>query len=436
MHRSKSIITALVLLLLSLGITSAWAVTPEFSAQFRARTEADMHRGFPARSGPPDVSAGDDTLNLQSYLRTQLNIKLVKDSTTHVYVQIQDSRVYGRNAGTSGGLANDVNLGIHQAYVDLRQWIWYRLESRIGRQVINWGNERLIGGVGWHNVGRSFDGGRLALAFSKVRLEAALFSLRERDSINHTQGSGQDDLMGYFVVQLPQSQTDFMLIVEGDNSRPTPTERRLQRSTLAAYSQRTFATSFDYIANLAIQGGSALDTFVSSTKLDIEAYLIALELGYTIPGRAKARLALGIDYASGNDHTDTTKFKEFNNMYYTGHKFRGLIDNFLGPFGLTATMGQGLNDLYGRGHFDFLPRWRAGIDVHYFQTAGNYVSMADASDTRSLGWEIDTWVRLKELRGVTWQYGMTLFFWDRHRVGPTAETTQFWAYTQLQVNVK
>ena len=429
MHRSKSIITALVLLLLSLGITSAWAVTPEFSAEFRARTEADMHRGFQDKST-------EDTVNVRSFLRTRIELKLTKDSTTHLFVQIQDSRVYGQPAGVSGGLTNDMNLGIHQAYVDLRQWIWYRLESRIGRQVLNWGNQRLIGGVGWHNVGRSFDGGRLALAFSKARLEAALFTLVERDNlVPPVQGKGQDNLMGYLALRFPSANVDVMWIVDADLTRPATSARTLQRSTLALYSARTFAGQFDYITNLAVQGGTAWDT-LSTSELNIEAYLLALELGYTIPGKANARLSLGVDYASGNKYDDTTKFKEFNNMYYTSHKFRGLIDNFLGPFGLRASTGQGLSDLYARGHFDFHPKWRLGIDVHSFQTAADYVSAVDLSDTKKLGWEIDTWVRLKELRGVTWQYGMSLFLWDENTVGTTAETTQFWAYTQIQVNVK
>ncbi len=157
----------------------AFGITPEISAQFRARSEADLHRGLPA------LSTNDDTLNIRSFLRTRLNFDFEKDSTTRLFIQIQDSRVYGSIAGTSGGLANDLNLGLHQAYLEFSHWIWNRLEGKIGRQELNYGNQRLLGAVGWHNVGRSFDGGKLAVNFhdGRVRLEAGVFTMTERDKL-------------------------------------------------------------------------------------------------------------------------------------------------------------------------------------------------------------------------------------------------------------
>ena len=318
----------------------ALAATPEITAELRARTEADQHRGWPS------TGVNDDTVSMRSYLRTRINLNLPMDSLTRIFVQLQDSRMYGSDSGISGGLTNDMNLGVHQAFVQLRHWIWHRLETTVGRQELNYGNQRLIGAVGWNNVGRSFDGARASLKFENVTLDAVAATTVERDDPSGQKGAGSDQMLGVFAVKWPKSVVELMAVVELDGRRLDPADvkaRALERGTLAAYSARTFGERFDYIANLALQGGT-VDT--GAGERDIEAYLLALELGVTLPGRAKARFALGVDHASGDDGGDSTKAKEFNNLYYTGHKFRGYMDNFIAPAtnpqgALAATSGAG-----------------------------------------------------------------------------------------------
>jgi hypothetical protein len=410
---------------------SASALTPEISAQFRARTEADLHRGLPL------ASANDDTLNIRSFLRTRINLKLVKDSTTSLFVQMQDSRVYGGARGTSGGLANDMNLGIHQAYLEFRHWIWYRLEGRVGRQELIYGNHRLIGSVGWSNVGRSYDGAKAAINFNqgKVKLEGGLYTMVERDNfVAPTQGKNQDNLLTTLALLFPKSNIEIMLIGDADMTRTSVSNRAMQRGTLSLYSARKFGGAFDYITNLAWQGGTWDPD--STFERDIEAYLLTLELGATVPGAAKARFALGIDHASGDDGADSTKAKEFVNLYYTGHKFRGFIDNFLRPFGTVAAQGPGLTDLYGRAHFNFHPKWRIGVDGHLFQTAQDYVSLNDASATKSVGTELDAWIKLSNHNGIDFMYGLALFSASQDWTGPNHERSQLWSFAQIMVDFK
>lgn len=435
MHPACPRILSVALLLTALSTSPASAVTPEISAELRARTEVDRHRGWPA------TGVNDDTLSTRSYLRTRIDLNLPMDSLTRIYVQIQDSRIYGSEPGISGGLANDMNLGLHQAFVELRHWLWHRLEAAVGRQELAYGNQRLIGPVGWNNVGRAFDGARASLAFNKVTLEGVAATTVERDDPSGKQGSDADQMLGIFAVTWPKSTVELMAAFELDSRRPDSSDlkaRALERGTLAAYSARTFASNFDYIANLAVQGGTVN---AGNGDRDIEAYLVALELGATVPGRAKARFALGIDHASGDDGQDSTKVKEFNNLYYTGHKFRGYMDNFIAPAttptgALAATSGRGLTDLYGRAAFNFARHWRAGIDLHLFGTSQQYTSLKDGSDTRTIGSELDAWVKLSEYKGIAWEYGASLFFVSEDFVGAGRETTQFWGYSQLQVNVK
>ena len=63
------------------------------------------------------------------------------------------------------------------------------LDLQLGRFEYNLNNQRLIGAVGWHYVGRSFDGAHLAVKFDKVKLELFGYNVREnflaKDSLDN-----------------------------------------------------------------------------------------------------------------------------------------------------------------------------------------------------------------------------------------------------------
>ena len=60
-------------------------------------------------------------------------------------------------------------LILHQAYFSVNKLFDLPLNLKLGRMELSYGPQRLIGAVGWHNVGRSFDGGILQLNTEKVR---------------------------------------------------------------------------------------------------------------------------------------------------------------------------------------------------------------------------------------------------------------------------
>lgn len=90
-------------------------------------------------------------------------------------LQFQDSRTFGVEGGNT--LANGSNIDLHQGYILLENVFKLPgLSLKVGRQEIAFGGQRLIGTVGWHNVGRSFDGGRLA--FSRNGLSGEVWTAK------------------------------------------------------------------------------------------------------------------------------------------------------------------------------------------------------------------------------------------------------------------
>ncbi len=87
-----------------------------------------------------------------------------KDRVT-ARVLIQDTRVFGAETGSATGLgtansSTNQSLDVREAWVDAKALLG-PIDLQLGRMVLSYGDQRLVGGLDWTNVGRSFDGMRL-----------------------------------------------------------------------------------------------------------------------------------------------------------------------------------------------------------------------------------------------------------------------------------
>jgi len=203
--------------------------------------------------------------------------------------------------------------------------------------------------------------------------------------------------------------------------------RRLQRWTVGTYTARSFGGNMDYIFNGAYQFGDYNDP-PDTTSCDIGAYMVAVEVGYTTDSESKLRFAGGIDLASGDD-PDSDKYGAFNNLYYTGHKFRGAMDQFI------SSNSQGLMDIYGRVGFKPKPECWMGADFHLFQTAQDYVSQKDGSDTKTVGMEIDVRAKSKKLEHAVVEIGGSAFLPAEDYAGTDNDDARLWGYMSVTVNL-
>ena len=110
--------------------------------------------------------------------------------------------------------------------------------------------------------------------------------------------------------------------------------------------------------------------------------MFSLEAGYTFGEESTVRLAALFDYASGDDDPADETFKAFNNLYYTGHKFRGYMDYFL------VSNDLGLMDAALRAKVELSDRWAIKADAHVFMSAQEYADSTGTS-TSAVGNEVD-----------------------------------------------
>lgn len=379
-----------LLLLIILTSSTAWATEVDVNGQVRFRLHGD-DKDF-------NITGGQ----VFSELRSRVGIAVAPQENLKLFVQFQDSRLVGSN---SGGLGADANVGLHQGYFKFgigRGW-----SVQAGRFQMVYGNQRLVGAVGWHNVGRTWDGLRLKKDSDTWYLD--WFGTQLNENAFATDYPDKDRQFTGLNFRLKDKNVE--VFAYGDFNR-TPGEgfvnRQDTRGTAGAYSARTFGGNFDYIFNGAYQLGKQKSTTVAdtlgvrtTTEKDVAAYMVSLETGYTFEEERKARVAVLFDYASGDGDPGDGDFKAFDNLYYTGHKFRGFMDYFL------ASNSLGLMDAVLRAKVAATGKWTLKADFHMFRAAQEF-SDTTTSPTSTIGNELDLTAEFKD--GMfTFVFGVSAF---------------------------
>jgi hypothetical protein len=379
-------------------------------------------------------------------MRTRVNVEVTVDDNAHGFVQFQDSRVAGGytffGSPASGQLNDGKNVDLHQAFIQIDNIFGEGWGGKGGRFEFSHGNERVFGPVGWDNVGRSWEG--IMFWRDHAKFKATAFALKglERQSSGYNRDF---DIFGLYgnIRAMANCNLDLFGFYEydADTNGYATGINQLDRINLGLYYQRTYQ-QFDFELNGVYQLGTypsnpvwdtLLNAYIVKTELDISAFLFAFEAGYSFASPNNARIAAGIDYSSGDDGSDTTKFKAYQNSYYTGHKFRGYMDYFVGPPDHEA----GLMDLMLRGSFDPTPGWTVKGDLHFFQTAEKYIDPMDTlglTTTSDVGIEFDLTVSTTRVAGINLEAGASLFLPKEAFAGMKDPDPGFWVWSMATLN--
>jgi hypothetical protein len=399
------------------------------AAESMFKVSAQVRHRFEASDTDFDTKTAYNTFNL---LRTRLGVHLTPTDDVTGFIQLQDSRWFGQETSTL--LDGDANtFDLHQGYLEIHDFFKAPLDVKLGRMEVNYGFQRLVGAVGWNNIGRAFDG--LILNLHSERLSVDVFEMVVADSL--FVGDFKDE---YFYglhadIKVRESHTTNVFAFW---QRKQP-RSLLNRITIGAFLEGSLG-GFSYQSDLGYQFGDittfAADSLITGdgfadTTQSVEAYMVTLRLGYTAADVKMApAIFAAVDYLSGDDNLNDDAYKVFDTMYGTNHRFYGFMDFFLNlP---PDTYFRGLVDLWGRLRATPLGRTPMMLDVHYFQSQQNVV-LSDLSESKNFGTEVDFTLRhvydpnitftlgaswfgpgdiFKDKKGAdssTWFYAMTMF---------------------------
>jgi hypothetical protein len=396
----KPAIVAALLTLVPTVQAQTTDVPIQFDGQIRVRSESEAK----------DFNSDTDR-NSFSLLRARLGALARPDENVSVYFQVQDSRRFGTEPNT---LASTANIDLHQAYFEVRNPD-KAIKLKLGRQEIAYGGQRLIGPVGWHNVGRSFDGMKLTLG-NKSTLDIIGAVITESGA-----GASDKSLTGLYYQRRDDTKNkhDLYLLYESDQKRSPLGDKLLNRATVGSYVSRSLSKSLNLESEAALQLGKL-------SGADVLAFMVTGSVGYTFQTPGKPSILIGLDYLSGTDPKDTSgDYKAFDTLFGTNHKFYGFMDYFINiP---VHTRGLGLRDLMVKGKLSINAKLSLNAHLHNFATV--------QGGEKALGNELDFILNYKCNKVTSFVFGLAAFApGDLMKTWRGSEDTSIWSFTSLLVN--
>ena len=305
----------------------------------------------------------DDNWFLQ---RARLGVKITLADWLRIYGQVQDSREINSDRPdypNSLAAEGDDSLDLRQAWVEFGNPKEFPLTLKLGRQILSYGDERLIGAFDWNNIGRTFDAARLRWEEKTWSLDAFAGSVvvpergsyNQSDFFNGNETDRQQIFSGlYFqttavpfqatdlyVLHLheddsvkyqpnPDGDTNFFTLGVRAKSKPgafarqetVPVDGKESRDgKQVAVATPPRPVGFDYEAEFAFQTGHV-------RGLDLTAFAAHGGVGYTLDTRWLPRLGLAYSFATGDNDSTDHDIETFQNLFPTNHKFYGQMDLF------------------------------------------------------------------------------------------------------------
>jgi len=331
-----------------------------FDIQERVRVEV--------RENTFDFNDAIDSINDDGWLlqRFRLGMNIQPINWLNLYAQIQDVREWDSDRddfpGAFGAEGDDA-FDLRQAYMEIGDARRFPLTLKMGRQVLAYGDERLIGPLDWNNISRTFDALKLRFEqpgwwidlFASSVVTAERGSYNQSDLFNGNETHREQVFSGlYFsTTALPFQTTDIYALHLHEDTRQLPISQnndtnfftfgtRIKSNTgyfanknLAdRLDGKTFADGksltpqpaqktkgLDYDAEVAFQTGE-----VQGRSLC--AWAAHAGIGYTFDLLWKPRISIEYSYASGDENPFDDDIQTFQNLFPTNHKFYGYMDLF------------------------------------------------------------------------------------------------------------
>jgi len=399
-----------------LGLLGTTTYAQELSADIQLRPRYEYTNGFGTLLTP--------TTSHTSFIgqRSRLNFNY-KDEKLTTKLSLQSVRTWG-DVPTIAPIASAKNgIAIFEGWT--KYSFTEKVSAKIGRQVLSYDNQRIIGGLDWATQGRSFDAALLTFKGSKTQLDLG-FSMNE-DSESKVDGllpfTTDFKNMQYAWYHADAGKVGFSLLAlnVGKEYLKTPTELETKYmqtfGTYTTYKGKKFNADFSLYAQTGKIGNNKVNA--------LEA---AVNLAYDFSPKFKT--TLGYEYLSGKDQTDTsTDIKSFAPLFGTNHAFNGYMDYFyVGNHGNSV----GLQDLSLKLEFP-IKKVKMAIQPHAFMAANELAATSDSY----LGTEVDVTAVYKLYKDITIIGGYSQMFASDAMValkGGLKDTTNNWAWVMININ--
>jgi hypothetical protein len=238
------------------------------------------------------------------------------------YVQFHDLHALGLPLKYTAANMRD-NFDFRQAYVEFH---FKPVKLFAGRQLLNFGNERVIGISDWTQTSRSFDGFDVRVG-DKNRVDlfsASVVNIYPTSLDMHLGGLNYHGVYGSINSWIPRTTLEPFVLVKA-------MPRVLSQQSI-------YGTETEVTPGLRVQGfpGWNIDYDVTGTLQrgsysndSVHAESLLVKAGYMAPYLPwKPHLLAEYDYATGNAHRNPQQISTFDQQYPSNHNAFGLVDLF------------------------------------------------------------------------------------------------------------
>ncbi len=421
MYKTKIAISFLVL---AFGITNAQVDSLKMNIDLRTRAELDNG----ARTLIPKGKSAETTVVSRARFGIDYYYKNLE-----VYISAQDVRTWGETSSTA---SKNQNFILNEAWANYQ--FSERFALKLGRQILSYDNERLIGALDWAMQGRSFDAikGIFKLTPSS-KLETVI-------TYNNDDNDANDlpDKEVYNITEAGEITKSLQIIhyqYTGKNKlqfSAIALNQVLQNPSSTHYDMLTVGiNSKKYFENFGFFGSAYYQTGKNTAAHSKSAYQFSVNSDFIII--PKFNVVLGTEWLSGRSFdTEAGKNRSFSPLYGTNHLYNGFMDYFY--FGNSHFNSFGLNDYYLKSTYKFNSNSNLQANFHAFTSNGKLgLNNLGEKYSNYLGTELDLVFTQKVGKVITANLGHSFMFSGESmkflKNVPEPKNLQTWTWIGLKI---
>ncbi|TZG25246.1 hypothetical protein FYJ91_18325 [Sphingomonas montanisoli] len=318
----------------------------------------------------PGFRSDDTAYNLRTTLKAEY-----RDGPIRLLGELWDSRIYGVDRRSAIGTSEVNTIEPVQAFVevDLRDALGTgtTLKATAGRMMLNLGSRRLVAADDYRNTTNGYTGLRADIGMGKqwqATLVYVLPQMRRPDDIESVIDAERAIDKESFDLVLwggvasraklfggASGELSFFHLGEADKAGRPTRDRSLDTIALRLF-RKPAADTTDFDVEGGYQRGSiSASAAVNARRLDVLAWFVHGEAGYTLAGGWRPRLSVFIDVASGDRRGG--RYGRYDTIF-------GFRRGEYSPAGMLAAIGRA-NILSPGVRIDLAPDKRSDIHASY-----------------------------------------------------------------------
>lgn len=406
-----------IIALLLFGGISIGIQAQEFDANLQLRPRYEFRNGY--KTLLPEGQAGTSFVSQ----RSRLNLNYGQDQLK-VKLTLQNVRTWGDVANANVSDKNGVAVFEGWAQYDFdKKW-----STRIGRQVIAYDNQRILGEIDWAQQGQSHDAALVSYHPKNHQLDLGIAYNSSGENVIETPYT----ISNYKSMQYAWYHTNINTIGISLLMLNTGYEyANLEEKLLIDYKQ-TFGTYLTYKTkkidtNLGVYGQTG-----KSTDKSVSAWYAGANFGYAITEAFKA--SLGYEFLSGKNMNDkSTTIKSFTPIFGTNHGFNGYMDYF---YVGNHQNSVGLQDVFLKLNYT-VNKWQFALIPHVFNAPNKVITPTNEKLDSYLGTEVDATFGYAFKKDITVSGGYSQMFGSKTleflKAGDASHINN-WAWLMITVN--